>query len=200
MSDGMMRTLLIGLYATTTVLLIHRYRGYKKLECFVFGKKKKTKKKVVKAGSVEYYRLYKYMYMQQMVGITPFETLRRLYLITEHATLRSLLYDMSVAITHSNEVETGVAMLKERLRGEDSLLFISIVENSIKTGFAGTSMRQLDELLFQKYLVDIRRRVKKGKRRYFRAAFLFCTAVFLAIMIPVVHQMMRSIDMIFVGY
>ncbi len=181
-------------------LVFSRIRERKRVLRYVFREPKKIKKKTISAGSIEYYRLYKYMYMQQGIGITPFETLRRLYLITEHKKLRALLYEMSIAITHSNEVETGVALLKERMRGEESMLFINMIENSIATGFTTIAMRQLDELLFQKYLIDIRKRVKKVKRRYFKAAFLFCSAAFLAILLPVIHQMTRSLQMIFVGY
>lgn len=161
--------------------------------------KRRTAQKVA-ASSVEYYRLYKYMYMQQSIGISPFETIRRLYLITEHKALRELLREMSIIISNSSDIGVGIALLKQKLTGSDSALFINILENSTRTGFSVSSMRQLDGMFFQKYLVEIKRKVKAAKRQYFRSALMFCSAVFIAIFLPVVDQMLRSLQSVFTTY
>ncbi len=163
------------------------------------GEKKRGSHKV-SADCSEYYRLYKYMYMQQSIGISPFETIRRLYLITEHSALRALLYEMSVVVSNSSDIGVGLSLLKQKLVGNDSALFINILENSMRTGFSALSMRQLDGMFFQKYLVEIKNRVKKAKRQYFRAALLFCAAVFVAIFLPVADQMLRSLQSVFATY
>lgn len=154
----------------------------------------------VKAGCVEYYRIYKSIYMQQSVGISPFEIMKRLYMMTEHKGFQRVLREMAELISNSNSIEKGIAFLKWSLVDEDSILFLNVLENSARAGFSAHAMRQMDHLFFQKYLIDIKRQVKRTKRRYFQAALLFCSAVFLAIFMPVVDQMLRSLGSIFSGF
>lgn len=163
----------------------------------------RARKKIVpklEAGSYDFYRVYKYMYMQLKAGITPFETMRRLYLSTENDGLSRVLYEMSIAITHSSELEKGVKVLKEQLVGDDAALFISILEGCIESGFAVEPIKQLDGMLFQKHLIDIKKRVKKVKRRYLLAAVFTCSSIFIAVFLPMIDQMLGSLATIFSQY
>lgn len=161
---------------------------------------KKNRQKRVSAGAVQYYRIYKNIYMQSKIGISPFEIMKRLYLMTEHKALRSVFYEISERITHSNDIDKGIDLLRDRLADEDSKMFINILRNSSKTGFSASAMRQLDHMFFQKYLIGIKNNVKKVRRRYFFATLLFCSAVFIAIFMPVVNEMFLSVQSVFKGY
>lgn len=181
-------------------LLVRSFKDLNMAEKLRFRMRKKRPIPRVEAGCAEYYRLYKYIYMQQKIGIDPFETIRRLYLITEHRGLRRLLYEMSVRMSNSNELESGLSLLREKLVGDDSRLFINILENSLRTGFDTDAMRQMDSMFFQKYLIDIRKKVKRVKRSYFRAALCFCLAISIGVFLPVLEQMLQSLQSIFTSF
>lgn len=183
--------LMTGMYIIYTDYKIKNYT-------FTGATVRKTKK--MKAGAIHYYRIYKNIYMQLMIGIGPFEMMRRLYLMTDHKSLRALLMEMSEIVTNSNDIDKGIKFLKNRLADDDSKIFISILENGSKTGFSLQSMKQLDHFFFQKYLIGISTRVKQVKRKYFIATFLFCSAIFISIFMPVLNQMLVSLKSIFNSY
>lgn len=163
-------------------------------------KSRKRRFKRLEVGCYEFYRVYKYMYMQLKAGITPFETMRRLYLSTENIEFGMILREMSTAITHSSELEKGIDVLKQHLVGDDAALFISILEGCMESGFSVSSIKQLDGMLFQKHLIDIKKRVKQVKRRYLLAAMFTCSSIFIAVILPMVDQMLGSLGTIFTQY
>lgn len=183
--------LFIGLY----VLYIDNRRGP-----YTFRTARERKKKRMKAGAIHYYRIYKNIYMQLVIGISPFEIMKRLYLMTDNKPLRHLLMEMSEVVTNSNDIDKGIKLLKGRLSDDDSKIFISILENGSKTGFSLHSMKQLDHFFFQKYLIGIGKRVKQVRRKYFVSSLLFCSAIVIAIFMPVLDQMSASLKSIFNSY
>lgn len=185
-----------------SVLLIGMYMLYidYRREPYTFQVVKERKKKRMKAGAIHYYRIYKNIYMQLVIGISPFEIMKRLYLMTDHKMLRTLLMEMSEVVANSNDIDRGIKLLKSRLSDDDSKIFISILENGSKTGFSLHSMKQLDHFFFQKYLIGINKRVKQVKRKYFVSSLLFCSAIFIAIFMPVLDQMLTSLKSIFNTY
>lgn len=182
-----------------SLYLFIMYSDYK-LKRFTMEHRKRGFRKKVRAGAIHYYRIYKNIYMQISIGISPYEMMKRLYLVTDHRDLKNLLMEMSVIVTNSNDVEKGIHFLKKYLVDEDSRLFINILQSSVKTGFSLNSMKQLDHFFFQKYLISIRNRVKQMKRRYFLSSFLFCSAIFIAIFMPIVNEMLTSLQSIFNSY
>lgn len=170
------------------------------LKNIVKPKVKTAKSLQAEVGSIEYYRLYKYIYLQSKIGARPFDTLCRLHRVCTDRNLRNVMFEMSVIISHSNDIDRGVEFIRKALRGDGSLLFISIIENSTKTGFSTDAMRRLDGMLFQKYILEIKASVKKKKRRYFWASLMFCSAVFVAIFMPTLSQMVESLKLIFASY
>lgn len=195
-----MKIFTIGTLLVAVILLLFLIVQERRSDCFLFRSKRKTRGRKVRAGSIEYYRIYKNMYMQLSIGVRPFEMMKRLHLMTEHGELKKLLMEMSEMIVHSNSIDRGIDLLKKRLADEESVLFLNMLENSARTGFSPSAMRQLDHLFFQKYLIDIKRKVKRVKRRYVQSAFMFCAAVFIAILLPVADQMLRSLQSIFTSY
>lgn len=186
--------LVLALWGFRTIWLYFEKRRYE------IPKSKKHATKKLEVGCYDFYRVYKYMYMQLKAEMTPFETMRRLYLSTENEAFGKVLYEMSVAISHSSELEKGITVLKQQLTGDDAALFISILEGCMESGFSVNSVKQLDAMLFQKHLIDIKKRVKKAKRRYLFAAVCTCSAIFLAVFLPMVDQMLGSLRTIFTQY
>lgn len=189
----------IGSNIVLLVAIYFVYMDYK-IRAFQFQTLRTHKHKKMKAGAIHYYRIYKNIYMQLIIGIGPSEIMKRLYLMTENKQLRALLMEMSEIVSNSNDIDKGVRLLRSRLADEDSKIFISILENGSKTGFSVNSMKQLDHFFFQKYLIGINKRVKQVKRRYFIASLLFCSAIFIAIFMPVFNQMLLSLKSIFNHY
>lgn len=151
----------------------------------------------VHAGSAEYYRLYKYLDLQAGVGARPEDSLKRLYLVTQHRELRLALYRMSEVLTNSNEIRCAIETLRPILVGADGQTFLTILENIRSAGLRREAFARFDRMLFQKYLIDLAGRTKRMKRKYFTAVFLFCAAIFGMLFLPMVQQMIDSLQVIF---
>lgn len=144
-----------------------------------------------------FYRMYKYLYLQTSSGARAEEMLKNLYRIVSDYHLRKSLLQMSVVISHSNDVGVGLDYLRKVFRGEDGLMLIGILENISISGLSNDAFLRLDHMLFQKYLAQLQRETKVIKKRYFLSVTCFVIAASSIIFIPLLDQMMRSANIIF---
>lgn len=189
--------LVVVLNLVALLLTIRHFNETVFTKSFIYFRKRFVTLKKAEIGSIEYYRLYKYMYLQSKIGMRVEDTISNLHNITEDKVLKSVLKEMAIVLSHSNDISRAAKYLRSAIKGEGSMLFINIIENSARTGLSADSMRRLDGMLFQKYVIDIKNRTKKIKRKYFWASFAFCSSIFLAIFLPMIDQMIRSLALIF---
>ena len=123
--------------------------------------------------SKNYYRLYKYMYLQASSGARAEDMLKQLHRITEEKTLKKHLLHMSVMITQSSDLYGAIGYLKKQLKDEDDILFIGILETLSITGLSHDVFVRLDHMLFQKYLSQLRDETRRIKKLYFFAVLCF---------------------------
>lgn len=148
-------------------------------------------------SSAEYYRLYKFLYLQAGVQARAEDSLAKLYRVTDHPRLRAVLYRMAEVLTNSNEIRAAIELLRPILIGADGETFLTILENIRSAGLRREAFERFDRMLFQKYLIDLAARTKRMKRQYFTAVFLFCSAIFGALLLPMIQQMIDSLNVIF---
>lgn len=147
--------------------------------------------------SKNYYRLYKYMYLQASSGARAEDMLKQLHRITDEMALKKYLLHMSVMITQSSDVFGAISYLKKQLKDEDGILFIGILETLSMTGLSHDVFIRLDHMLFQKYLSQLRDETRRIKKRYFFAVLCFVIAASGALLMPLMNQMFISANMIF---
>ena len=144
-----------------------------------------------------FYRLYKYMYLQSASGSRPEELLKTLYRVVSTKKLRKSLMQMSVIISQSNDVQKALKYLRHQFNHEEGLILIGILESIAISGLSKEAFLRLDHMLFQKYLSQMRRDTSRIKRLYFYSVFCFVAAASGVLFLPLIDQMLKSANIIF---
>ncbi|HAS72958.1 MAG TPA: hypothetical protein DCS67_02305 [Clostridiales bacterium UBA8960] len=186
--------LAVGFFALTTAMGV---RDIKKSVKLKFGRNREhfrySKEKLAK----NFYRMYKYLYLQTSSGARAEDMLKNLYRVIDDSTIKKPFIQMSVIISHSNDVKTGLDYLRHVFKGEDGAMLVSILENVAISGLSNDAFLRLDHMLFQKYLAQLQRETGKIKKRYFFSVVCFVSAASSIIFLPLIDQMMRSANIIF---
>jgi hypothetical protein len=144
-----------------------------------------------------FYRLYKYMYLQSASGSRPEELLKTLYRVVNAKKLRKSLLQMSVIIAQSNDVQKALKYLRYQFNHEEGQILIGILESIAISGLSKDAFLRLDQMLFQKYLSQMRRDTSHIKRLYFYSVVCFVAAASGVLFLPLIDQMLKSANIIF---
>lgn len=149
------------------------------------------------ALSKNFYRLYKYMYLQSTSGSRPEDMLKSLHHIATSKSLKKALLHMSAMISHSNDVTKAIQFLRKEFNHDEGDVLIGILESVAISGLSKDAFIRLDHMLFQKYLSQLRQDTKKIGKLYFYAVVCFVIAASGVIFFPLINQMFKSANIIF---
>ena len=144
-----------------------------------------------------FYRLYKYMYLQSSSGSRPEDLLKSLYRVVSAKRLRKSLLQMSVIISQSNDVQKALKYLRSQFNHEEGAIMIGTLESIVISGLSKEAFLRLDHMLFQKYLSQMRRDTSRIKRMYFYSVVCFVAAASGVLFLPLIDQMLKSANIIF---
>ena len=144
-----------------------------------------------------FYRIYKYMYVQSNSGARPEEILKSLHRVLADKKLKKIFLQMSVLISQSNDLKKGVQHIRESFRNEEGILLVGIFDSILTNGLSSEAYFRLDQMLFQKYLTQLKEDTTRTKRLYFYAVVCFVFAASGILFLPLIDQMMQSTNIIF---
>lgn len=144
-----------------------------------------------------FYRIYKYMYIQSKSGARPEEILKSLHRVLPDKKIKVIFLQMSVLISQSNDLKKGISHIKESFRNEEGILMAGILESILTNGLSSEAYFRLDQMLFQKYLTQLKEETTKTRRLYFYAVVCFVFAASGVLFLPLIDQMMKSTNLIF---
>lgn len=144
-----------------------------------------------------FYRIYKYLYVQTASGARSEDILKSMHQIVEHSNLKKILISMSAILAQTNDIEEALNYLKIKFNHEEGEILIGILKSITVCGLSQESFLRLDHMLFQKYLSQLRRDTTQIKRTYFYAIVCFTVAASMIIFIPLLEQMLNSANIIF---
>lgn len=144
-----------------------------------------------------FYRIYKYLYVQTASGARSEDILKSMHQIVDQSTLKKILISMSAILAQTNDIEEALNYLKIKFDHEEGEILVGILKSITVSGLSQESFLRLDQMLFQKYLAQLRRDTTQIKRTYFYAIVCFTVAASMIIFIPLLEQMLNSANIIF---
>lgn len=147
--------------------------------------------------SKNFYRMYKYLYIQSASGSRAEDMLKSMHLVVYDKELKKTLLKMSAMISQSNDVHKSLSFLKSKFSNDDGEVLIGILESIAISGLSQDAFLRLDHMLFQKYLSQLRKDTQKIKRIYFASVLFFVLAASGIILVPLLDQMLMSANIIF---
>ncbi len=148
--------------------------------------------------SKNFYRLYKYIAVQTAAGAYAEEIYKSLYKIVKEKALKADLMEFSVVLTQRHDLKQGLNVLKRSFDFDEGKVFADMLESMAGTGLSEDAFRRLDQMLFQKYLSEIRAQTEKVKQTYFVSVVLFTVVTVGMLLIPLIDQMLFSAKKIFI--
>ena len=183
----------VGGWALMEVRTLQFIKPSFKMRTKVLVKRQSTGTALVK----NFYRIYKYLYVQTNSGTRAEDILKNMYQMVSDKVLRKALLQMAAIITQSNDVHKAISSFKKSIKHEDGDVLVGILESITMTGLSKESFMRLDQMLFQKYLTQMRRDTRQIRKMYFFAVVCFVVAASGLLFFPLMDQMLKSAHIIF---
>ncbi|MCA0384952.1 MAG: hypothetical protein LCH34_05045 [Firmicutes bacterium] len=147
--------------------------------------------------SKQLYRIYKYLYLQSSSGMRGEDIIKSLHRIIYKQPLKDLLLKMSATVAQTHDIAYAIQQFRRHFNEEDGEMLMSIFETMRLSGLSKEAYMRLDQMMFQKYLIQMGRDTQRIRRLYFYAVTSFIIAACLLLFLPIVDQMMKSAEIIF---
>lgn len=184
---------MMGVWTLIEVRTLQFVKPSFKMKKYIHFKRQKAGTALVK----NFYRIYKYLYVQTCSGTRAEDILKNMYQMVSDKALRKSLLQMAAIITQSNDVYKAIATFKKSIKHEDGEILVGILESITMTGLSKESFMRLDQMLFQKYLTQVRRDTRQIRKMYFFAVVCFVVAASGLLFFPLIDQMLKSAHIIF---
>lgn len=143
------------------------------------------------------YKIFKYILNQLSSNIYVSDTIQSLYMVVDDHELRQTLIDLSAHYVQTSNLEEALSILKRTYKGLEIDTLCVAIEQGIKTGTNFETLVRMEELLFKKYIYQIKRETELKRKRGIISVMLLCTVIVLMIAIPVIMDIILAFNQIF---
>ncbi len=144
-----------------------------------------------------FYKIFKYLFIQSDSGIHPEVTIRSIYKVADHPEVKRRLVKFSSLLAKKNQEKEAFEYLNKAFKEGQVNYYVEIMERFYHHYVTRESLRHIDQLLFQKYLSTIRLESKKIERRYIYMVVIYTAQITLFLLLPLLQQMIVSVQGIF---
>ena len=127
---------MVGVWTLSEVRNLQLVKPSFKVKKKVLVKRQRTGTALVK----NFYRIYKYLYVQTCSGTRAEDILKNMYQMVSDKALRKSLLQMAAIITQSNDVHKAISTFKKSIKHEDGDILVGILESITMTGLSKESL------------------------------------------------------------
>jgi len=143
------------------------------------------------------YKIFKFLINQISSGILISDAIKSMYRVVDEKNLRKTLIDVSAYYAKTSDLAVSLNILKERYKGMEVDSLCMAIEHGMYTGTNYETLRKMEQLLFKRYINQIKLETKWRKKRSIISVLLLCSIMIFMIAIPVVIDMMEAFNQIF---
>jgi len=144
------------------------------------------------------YKIFKFLLNQISSGILVSDAIKSMYRIVEDLQLRQCLIDVSAYYSKTTDLTESLNILKEQYKSMEVDTLCIAIEQGIYTGTNYETLKRMEALLFKRYIYQIKLETKWRKKKSILSVLLLCMVMILMIAIPVVMDMMKAFNQIFI--
>ena len=126
------------------------------------------------------------------------DAIKSMYRIVEDPELKQCLIDVSAYYSKTTDLTKSLEILKEQYKSMEVDTLCIAIEQGIYTGTNYETLKRMEALLFKRYIYQIKLETKWRKKKSILSVLLLCTVMILMIAIPVVMDMMKAFNQIFI--
>jgi len=143
------------------------------------------------------YKIFKFLINQISSGILISDAIKSMYRVVNEKNLRATLIDVSAYYAKTSDLLASLDILKERYKGMEVDSLCMAIEHGMYTGTNYETLKKMEQLLFKKYINQIKLETRWRKKRSIISVLLLCSIMIFMIAIPVVIDMMEAFNQIF---
>lgn len=156
-------------------------------------------KKKKEQSLIEYYgyKIFKFLINQVSSGILISDAIKSMYRIVDEKNLKKTLIEVSAYYSKTTDLSASLEILKNKYKGIEVDTLCMAIEHGIYTGANYETLRKMEQLLFKRYINQIKLETRWRKKRSILSVLLLCSIMILMIAIPVVMDMLEAFNQIF---
>lgn len=143
------------------------------------------------------HKIFKFMLNQVSAGVRMSDALMKLYIVVNDKHLKECLIDLSAYYSQTSDLNTSLNILRRDYKGSEVDAFCVAVEHGIFMGSNYNTLKNLEELLFSKYIYQIKHETKLKKKRSLLSGIFLCSSIVLMIIVPIIIDMFRALEAVF---
>lgn len=143
------------------------------------------------------YKIFKFLMNQVSSGILVSDAIKSMYRVVDDKYLRRRLIEVSAYYSKTTNLHEALAMLKSTYAGVEVDTLCMAIEQGIYTGANYETLKKMEQLLFKRYIYQIKLETKWRRKRSILSVLLLCMILVLMISIPVMLDMMDAFNQIF---
>lgn len=155
----------------------------------------KKKRRIIEFNG---YKIFKFLLNQISSGILVSDAIKSMYRIVEDVELKQCLIDVSAYYSKTTDLTSSLKILKEQYKSMEVDTLCIAIEQGIYTGTNYETLKKMEALLFKRYIYQIKLETKWRRKRSILSVLLLCTIMILMIAIPVVMDMVKAFNQIFI--
>lgn len=143
------------------------------------------------------YKIFKFLMNQVSSGILVSDAIKSMYRIVDDKYLKESLIEVSAYYSKTTNLHEALDMLKQTYAGIEVDTLCMAIEQGIYTGANYETLKKMEQLLFKRYIYQIKLETRWRRKRSILSVLLLCTILILMISIPVILDMMAAFNQIF---
>lgn len=174
------------------------------LFCFVLsvyfwmmtGSKIKERKNTFVTGV---YKIYRHMALQISSGMSSAESIKYLHESVEEPFLKEAIYRFSSSYFKTMNLELSLKELTERIEGDEVQVLAMVLRQGLQTGDSYEMIIKQEQLMVKRYYAALSAESERIRRKGVLIAIGLCVLIFLLLAAPMVYEMGRATQSIFLG-
>ncbi|MBN2794849.1 MAG: type II secretion system F family protein [Clostridia bacterium] len=156
-----------------------------------------TQKKRAKSIRFYGYKIFKFIINQISSGIRVSDAILNMYKVVHPSPLRNALIDVAAHYSQTSDLKSALDHLKKKFKGLEVDTLCLAIEQGIQTGSNEDTLHKMENLLFKRYMFQIKSDTKLKRKRGVIAVMFLAAIIVLMIVVPVSIDMFNAFNQIF---
>lgn len=156
-----------------------------------------TQKKRSKSIRFYGYKIFKFIINQVSSGIRVSDAIVNMYKVVHPSPLRKALIDVAAHYSQTSDLSGALDHLKKKFKGLEVDTLCLAIEQGIQTGANEETLHKMENLLFKRYMYQIKSDTKLKRKRGVIAVMFLASIIILMVVVPVSIDMFNALNQIF---
>lgn len=160
------------------------------------GSKIKERKNTFVTGV---YKIYRHMALQISSGMSSAEAIKYLHESVEEPFLKEAMYRFSSSYFKTMDLDLALKELTERIEGDEVQVLATVLRQGLQTGDSYEMIIKQEQLMVKRYYAALSAASERIRTKSVLIAIGLCILIFILLAAPMVYEMGRATQSIFLG-